>query len=81
MESEDNPLYGGNKIDTLWEKDYGLKMSSSVNELWLYDSMTKGGRDDDLETINSHNYKAPEQGNVLIIQEHEEGIKKRVKKT
>lgn len=76
LEGEDNPLYGGQKIDNLWA-DYGLNMSSSVNELWLYDSTTKGGHDDDLLTGKGeykHNgktikYETPEQGNVLIIQE------------
>jgi hypothetical protein len=35
---DSNPLAGGTILDNLWEKDYGLKMDSSVKKLWLYDS-------------------------------------------
>ncbi|AFY58864.1 PEP-CTERM putative exosortase interaction domain-containing protein [Rivularia sp. PCC 7116] len=86
LEAKDNPLYGGKKINNAWA-DYGLKIKSSVNELWLYDSSTKGGRDDDLLTGygqyehkgNTIEYKSPEQGNVLIIQEHDERFKNDIK--
>jgi hypothetical protein len=35
-----NPLTGGPKLDNLWA-GYGLKMDSSVKELWLYNSSCK----------------------------------------
>ncbi|MGB3654438.1 MAG: PEP-CTERM sorting domain-containing protein [Rivularia sp. (in: cyanobacteria)] len=68
---------GGPKLDNLWS-DYGLKMDSSVKELWLYDSDCEGktctGDDPDLATGKGENkngkYKSPEQGKLLIIQEN-----------
>ncbi|MEL7243867.1 MAG: hypothetical protein AAGM40_16260, partial [Cyanobacteria bacterium J06573_2] len=86
LEAEDNPLYGGQKINNLWS-DYGLNMSSSVNELWLYDSDCEGksctGGDPDLATGKGRNgnikYDSPEQGNVLIIQEHEKDLHNSIK--
>jgi len=73
-----NPLNGGTKLDTLWEKDYGLRMDSSVKELWLYDSNCEGntctGGDKDLSTVGSkrvnRKYTNGIEDNVLIIQEN-----------